>query len=106
MALAWRRLGHGVIAVPMDGLPDAILAPEDQGGSDHYLGRLRPSRALPPPTLDEDPIGHVTGRRQEDGVARDDTQTGHELRRHPVPAFTDFCPAAFDAAPEPALADG
>ena len=26
---AWRRLGHRVIAVPMDGLPNAILAPED-----------------------------------------------------------------------------
>jgi hypothetical protein len=35
MVLAWRRLLHGVIAVPMDGLPDTILAPENQGGSDH-----------------------------------------------------------------------
>ena len=48
MALAWRRLGHGVIAVPMDGLPDAILAPEDQGGSDHRLARFRPARDLHP----------------------------------------------------------
>src|SRR4028119_1860508 len=105
MALAWRRLGHGVIAVPMDGLPDAILAPEDQGGSDHYLGRLRSARELPPPALDEDPVGHITAHRQEGGVARDVTRTWHELRRHPVPSLTDLRPRAFDAAPEPALAD-
>src|SRR5215207_10090556 len=97
MGLAWRSLLHGVIAVPMDCLPDAVLAPEDQRGSDHQLGRLRPARELTPPALDEDPVGHV---------ARDDARTGHELRRHPVPAFADLRPAALDAAPEPALADG
>src|ERR671916_2470414 len=106
MVLAWRRLGHGVIAVPMDCLPDAIFAPKDQGGSDHGLGRLRPARELPPPALDEDPVGHITAHRQEGGVARDDARTGHELRRYPVPSFTDFRPAAFDATPEPALANG
>src|SRR5918998_2077338 len=105
MVLAWRRLGHGVVAVPMYGLPDAGLAPEDQGGSDHDLRRLRSARELPPPAFDEDAVGHVTGRRQEGGVARDVTRTWHELRRHPVPSFADFRPAAFDAAPEPALAD-
>src|SRR3712207_6204839 len=83
MLLAWRRLLHGVITVAMDGLPDAILAPKDQGGSDHQLGRLRPARELPPPALDEDPVSHVAGRRQEGGVARDLARTGHELRRHP-----------------------
>src|SRR5215207_9520331 len=106
MALAWRRLSHGVIAVPMDGLPDAILAPEDQGGSDHQLGRLRSARKLPPPALDEDPVGHISAHRQEGGVARDGARAGHELRRHPVPVFADLRPAALDAAPEPALADG
>src|SRR5215203_1464252 len=105
MALAWRRLGHGVIAVAMDGLPDAILAPEDQGGSDHYLGRPRSARELPPPALDEDPVGHIAAHRQEGGVARDNARTGHELRCHPVPSFADFRPAAFYAAPEPALAN-
>src|SRR5215208_536009 len=105
MVLAWRRLGHSVIAVPMDSLPGAILAPEDQGGSDHDLGRIRPVRELPPPALDEDTVGHITTHRHEGSVARDDTRTRHELRRHPVPSFADLRPAAFDAAPEPALAD-
>jgi len=52
------------------------------------------------------PYSHLTGHRQEDGVGHDDARTGHELRCHPVPAFTDFRPAVFDAAPEPTLADG
>src|SRR5215207_10924701 len=106
MGLAWRSLLHGVIAVPMDCLPDAVLAPEDQRGSDHQLGRLRPARELTPPALDEDPVGHVAAHRQEGRVARDDARTGHELRRYPVPAFADLRPAALDAAPEPTLADG
>src|SRR3712207_5999587 len=83
MLLAWRRLLHGVITVAMDCLPDAILAPKDQGGSDHGLGRLRPARELPPPALDEDPVSHVASSRQEGGVVRDLARTGHELRRHP-----------------------
>src|SRR5215203_2278845 len=106
MVLAWRRLGHGVVAVPMDGLPGAVLAPEDQGGSDHDLGWLRAALELPPPALDEDPVGHIAAHRQEGGIARYDARTGHELCRHPVPAFADFRPAAFDTAPEPTLADG
>src|SRR5215208_7898832 len=106
MVLVWRRLLHSVVAMPVDGLPSAILAPEDQRGSDHQLGRLRAALELPPPALDEDPVGHITAHRQEGGVARDDARTGHELRRYPVPSFTDFRPAAFDATPEPALANG
>src|SRR5215203_2253611 len=105
MALGWRRLGHGVIAVPMYGLPDAILAPEDQGSPDHQLGRLRSALELPPPAFDEDSIGHVTGRCQEGGVARNVAWTWHKLRGHPAPSFTDFRPSAFDATPEPTLAD-
>src|SRR5215208_5085826 len=56
MVLVWRRLLHSVVAMPVDGLPSAILAPEDQGGSDHDLGRLRAALELPPPALDEDPV--------------------------------------------------
>src|SRR5512132_2991942 len=93
--LAWRRLLHSVIAMPVDGLPSAILEPEDQGGSDHQLGRLRAAPELPPPALDEDPIRHLTAYRQEGGLARDFTPTRHELRSHPLPAFTDLRPAAF-----------
>src|SRR4028118_2441776 len=99
MVLALRGLGHGVVAVPMDVLPATALAPEDRGGSDHDLRRLRSARELPPPAFDEDAVGHLTGRRQEGGVARDVTRTWHELRRHPVPSFTAFRPAAFAAAP-------
>src|SRR5215217_1800861 len=105
MVLAWRSLLHCVVAMPMDGLPGAVLPPEDQRSSDHQLGRLRAALELPQPALHEDPIGHVTARRQEGGLARHLAPTRHELRCHPIPAFADFCPAALDAAPEPALAD-
>jgi hypothetical protein len=90
----------------MDGLPDAILAPEDQGRSDHQLGRLGAALELPPPALDEDPVGHLPACRKERRLARDDTVTGNELRSHPLPALADFGPAAFDPSSEPALADG
>src|SRR5215211_8684520 len=92
--------------MPMDSLPGAILAPEDQGSSDHQLSRLRAPRELPPPALDEDPVGHLAARRQEGGLARYLARAGHELRSHPLPALADLRPAALDAAPEPALADG
>src|SRR5215212_5376324 len=100
MVLAWRRLGHGVVAVPMDGLPGAILAPEDQRGSDHQLGRLRAALELPPPALDEDPVGHFSACRQEGRLARDFALTRHELRSHPLPVLAYFGPAAFDPSPE------
>src|SRR5215210_1848886 len=104
MVSAWRHLFHGVIPVAVDGLPLAVLAPEDQGRSDHQLCRLRAALELPPPTLDEDPIRHVAAHRQEGGLARDLAPTRHELRSHPLPALADFGPAALDPSPEPALA--
>src|SRR5215208_4324850 len=76
MVLAWRRLGHGVVAMPMDGLPAAVLAPEDQGRSDHDLGWLRAALELCPPALDEDPVGHIAAHRQEGGIARYDARPG------------------------------
>src|SRR5918911_4055346 len=106
MVSAWRSLLHAIVAMPMDGLPEAILAPEDQRGSDHQLGRLRATLELPPPALDEDPIRHIAVHRQEGGLAGDFARTRHELRSHPLPALANFGPAAFDASPEPALADG
>src|SRR5215210_2580707 len=106
MVSAWRRLFHGVIPVPVDGFPPAVLAPEDQGRSDHKLGRLGAALELSMPALDENPVGHIVAHRQKGGLARDFALTGHELRSHPLPALTDFGPAAFDATPEPALAYG
>src|SRR5215203_1710385 len=76
MVLAWRRLGYGVVTVPMDGLPAAVLAPEDQGRSDHDLGWLRAALELSPPALDEDPVGHIAAHRQEGGIARYDARPG------------------------------
>src|SRR5829696_10497463 len=90
----------------LDGLPGAILAPEDQRGSDHQLGRLGAALELTPPALDEDPVGHLSACRKERRLARDDARTGNELRSHPLPALADLSPAAFDPSPEPALADG
>src|SRR5215217_9665146 len=106
MVSAWRRLFHGVIPVPVDGLPLTVLAPEDQGRSDHQLARLGAALELSTPALDENPVGHVAAHRQEGSLARDFALTGHELRSHPLPALTDFGPAAFDPSPEPALAYG
>src|SRR5215213_539623 len=60
MVLAWRRLYHGVVAVLMDGLPGAVLAPEDQSRSDHDLGWRRAALELHPPALDEDSVGHIS----------------------------------------------
>src|ERR671910_138454 len=104
MVSAWRRLFHGVIPVPVDGFPLPVLAPEDQGRSDHQLGRLGAALEPSTPALDEDPIGHIATHRQKGGLARDFALTGRELRSHPLPALTDFGPAALDATPEPALA--
>src|SRR5919107_4103439 len=106
MVSAWRRLFHGVIPVPVDGFPLAILAPEDQGRSDHQLGRLGAALEPSTPPLDEDPVGHIAAHRQKGGLARDFALTRHELRSHPLPALSDFGPAALDATPEPALAYG
>src|SRR5215203_5538054 len=106
MVSAWRRLFHGVIPVPVDGFPLAVLAPEDQGRSDHQLGRLGAALEPSTPALDEDPVGHIAAHRQKGGLARDFALTGHELRSHPLPALSDFGPAALDATPEPALAYG
>src|SRR5215218_3227969 len=105
MASAWRRLFHRVITVPVHGLPLAVLAPEDQRGSDHQLDRLGAALELAPPALDKDPIRHAAVHRQEGGLARDIAQTRYELRSHPLPALADLRPAALDASPEPALAD-
>jgi hypothetical protein len=63
---AWRSLLHAIVAMPMDGLPGAILAPEDQHGSDHRLGRLRATLELPPPALDEDLQIHTGGLDPDD----------------------------------------
>src|SRR5215208_4654081 len=82
----------------MYGLPLAILAPEDQRGSDHQLDRLRATLKLPPPALDEDPVGHGAVNRQEGTLARDLARTRHELRSDPLPAFADLRPATRDAA--------
>src|ERR671912_1102229 len=106
MVSAWRHLFYGFIRVPVDGFPLAVLAPEDQGRSDHQLGRLEAALEPSTPTLDEDPIGHIAALRQKGGLARDFALTGHELRSHPLPALTDFGPAALDATPESALAYG
>src|SRR5918995_1495098 len=106
MASAWRHLFHGVITVPVHGLPRAVLAPEDQRRSDHQLARLGSALELAPPALDKDPIGYGAVHRQEGGLARDLPQSRHELRSHPRPALADLRPAALDASPEPALADG
>src|SRR5918992_5122513 len=106
MVSAWRRLSHGVIPMPVDGFPLAVLTAEDQGRSDHQLGRLGAALELSMPALDEDPIGHIAAHRQKGGLARDFALTGHELRSHPLPALTDFGPATLDATPEPALAYG
>src|SRR5215207_1164065 len=105
MVLAWWDLLHGVIPVPMHGLPLGVLAPEDQRGSDHQFGRLWATLEPPPPALDEDPVCHVVAHRQEGGLARDFALTRHELRGHPLPALTDFVPTTLDSSPEPALAD-
>src|SRR5215204_951929 len=106
MVSAWRHLFHGVIPVPVDGFPLAVLAPEDQGRSDHQLGRLGAAFEPSTPALDEDPVGHIAAHRQKGALARDFALTGHELRSYPLPALTDFGPAALDATPEPALAYG
>src|SRR5215212_4744258 len=106
MVSAWRRLFHGAIPVPVDGFPLAVLAPEDQGRSDHQLGRLGAVLEPSTPALDEDPVGHIAAHRQKGGLARDFALSWHELRSHPLPALTNFGPSALDATPEPALAYG
>src|SRR5919107_6287138 len=105
MMLAWRSLLHAVVAVPMDGLPGAVLPPEDRCGSDPQLGRLRAVPELSPLALDEDPIRHVATYRQKGGLTRDFALIRRELRCYPLPTFADFGPAAFDTTPEPALTD-
>ena len=68
--LAWRSLLNAVVAVPMDGLPGAILPPEDQCGPNPQLGPLGAVLELSPPALDEDPIRHVITYRQEVSLTR------------------------------------